>query len=260
VEVVYVATPHGSHHADARRALEAGKHVVVEKPMGLTAQECLDLEDCARDRGLFLTEAMWTLFLPKYDVVRQLLEDEALGTIHSVSADIGEHFDPGHRILRADLHGGPLNDLATYPLMLATWLLGPPCEVTAVSVPAPAELSPSGVDGQVAMALRTTQGGVATLQASLLADSPTTATVVGSRGTLVIDGAFYRPGPFTFLPHGGTPLRYDEQRVDHGALHFQAAEVARRIRDGETSTPLRPVADTVTTMAAMDAVRHSLAG
>jgi predicted dehydrogenase len=258
VDVVYVATPHNHHHPHARLALEAGKSVVVEKPMGLDAAQCQDLADLAAARGLFLMEAMWTLFLPKFDVIRQLLEGGALGTVHAVIADMGEHFGPEHRIMRADLAGGPLNDLGTYPVTLATWVLGAPGQVAALRTVAPDELSPSGVDGQVGMVLRTEAGGVAVLHTTLLAETPTAATIAGSAATLVIDGPFYQPGGFTVTPHGGSSLRYDEERIGHAGLHWEAAEVARCVARGAVESPLRPMADTIATMRAMDAVREAL--
>jgi predicted dehydrogenase len=255
VDVVYIATPHHLHHPHARLALQAGKHVVVEKPMGVSAAEARDLADLASAKDRFLMEALWTFFLPKLDIVRQLLDDGVLGTLHSVVADIGEHFAAEHRIMRADLAGGPMNDLMTYPAALATWVLGAATEVASVATIAPAHLSPSGVDGQVAAALRTEAAGVASLTASILGDLPTTASVVGSRGSLVMDRYFYRPGGFTLLAHDARVLRYDEARVDHAALFWQAAETARRITAGETFSPLRTPADTIVTLQLMDAIR-----
>ena len=259
VDVVYVATPHHLHHAHARLAMEAGKPTVVEKPMALDAAQCQDLAELATARGVFLMEAMWTLFLPKYDVIRQLLDHDALGTLHSVVADLGEHFGREHRIMRADLAGGPLNDLGTYPVTLATWVLGLPDSVAAVGTVAPAELSPSGVDGQAAIVMRTPAGAVAALHTTLLGATPTEATLVGSAATLVIDGPFYQPGRFTFAPHDGPTLRYDEPAVGHAGLHWEAAEAARRITRGDLESPIRPLADTVATMGVMDQVRRALA-
>lgn len=259
IDVVYVATPHNLHHAHARLALEAGKATVVEKPMGLDADECRDLAELAAARGVFLMEAMWTLFLPKYDVIRRLLHEGALGTVHAVVADMGERFGPEHRIMRADLAGGPLNDLGTYPLMLATWVLGAPDAVAAVGTVAPAGLSASGVDGQVGIVLRTSAGGVAAVHTTLLGETPTAATIVGSSGTLVIDGPFYQPGGFTLTPPGGAPIRYEEPAIGHAGLHWEAAEAARCIARGDLESPLRRLADTITTLSVMDQVRAALA-
>jgi predicted dehydrogenase len=253
VDVVYVATPHNFHHPHARLALEAGKHVVVEKPMGLDAGECRDLAALAAARGRFCMEATWTLFLPKFDVIRQLLEDGVLGEVHAVLADMGEHFGPEHRIMRADLAGGPLLDLGTYPATLATWVLGAPAEVTALGSPAP-----SGVNGQIGAVLRTARGQLGVLHTTLHGNTPTTAAISGSRATLAIDGPFYQPGGFTVTATDGSSLRHDEPAVAHAALHFEAAEVARCIAAGMSESPLRPLADTVATLEVMDAIRHQV--
>lgn len=254
VDVVYVATPHPQHHPHARLALEAGKHVLVEKPMGLSVGQVSDLADLAAARGLFCMEALWSLFLPKLDVVRQVLEQGWLGRVDAVIADMGEHFDAGHRIWRADLAGGPLMDLGTYPLTLATWVLGAPEHVSATGT-----FTDDGLNTQAAMTLRTAAGQLAVLHVTQLGNTPTAATIQGSDATLELDGPFYQPGPFTLRGVDGTVLRWEEERVSHhGGLHFQAAEVARRVAAGETSSPLRPLGDTLTYLRAMDEVRHQL--
>ena len=232
VDVVYVATPHHLHLPHARLALEAGRATVVEKPMGLSAAEVAELEDLASARGLFLMEALWSAYLPKFDVIRQLLDDGALGAVHSVQADLGEYFGPGHRIMRVDLFGGPRYDLLTYPLWFARWVLGELEEVAEVVTRAPASLSPERVEGQIAVSARSASGGVASLFATVLGDTPTTATVVGSTATLRIDGPFYQPGGFTLRAHDGRELRYDEPRIGHAGLHFEAAAAARAVAAG----------------------------
>jgi predicted dehydrogenase len=252
VDVVYVATPHNFHLPHALLAIEAGKHVLVEKPVGLNAVEAQRIHDAALRAGVFCMEAMWTLFLPKFDVIRQLLDDGVLGTVHTVLADMGESFDPGHRIFRAVLAGGPLLDLGTYPTTFATWVLGPPDSVQATGSPAF-----NGINGQLG-ALLTTSDAVAAIHCSILGETPTTATIGGSEAALEVDRVFYRPGGFTLRNAAGDRLRWEEPAVDHAALHFEAAEVARRIAAGETGSPLRPFEDTIATLAVMDRIRESV--
>ncbi|WP_343993192.1 Gfo/Idh/MocA family oxidoreductase [Terrabacter terrae] len=235
VDVVYAATPHHLHLPHGRLALEAGKATVVEKPMGISAAQVAELEALASTRALFLMEALWSAYLPKFDVIRQLLDAGALGTVHSVQADLGERFGPGHRIMRADLLGGPRYDLLTYPLWFARWVLGDFNEVHEVVTPAPTELSPDGVEGQIAVSARSSSGGVASLFATILGDTPRTATVVGSAATLHIDGPFYQPGGFTLRAHDGRELRYDEARIGHVGLHFEAAAAARAVAAGRSA-------------------------
>ena len=246
VDVVYVATPHPMHLACARLALEAGKPVLVEKPLGLSADEATEIAALAAARGLFCMEALWTFFLPRFDVVRQVLESGALGEIHTVLADHGESFPPDHRILRSDLAGGPLNDLGIYPVSLATWVLGAPASVAAAGQPHPA-----GVDAQVGAVLADAGGNQAVVHTTLLSDTPTTATIAGGEGALFLPGPFFMPGDVVVGEH-----RHTEPAIAHDALHFEAAEVARCIAEGRLESPLRPLADSIVTLRAMDEIRR----
>ncbi len=229
VDVVYVATPHHLHVEHALLSLDAGRNTFVEKPIGLNEAEVARMTAAAAVSGLFLREALWSAYLPKFDVIRQLLDDDVLGAIHSVQADVGEYFPADHRIMRADLAGGARYDLLTYPLWFARWVLGPLETVQEVATPAPADLSPSGVEGQIAVVQRNEFGAFAVLFASVLGNTPTTATVVGSKATLRLDGPFYQPGGFSLRSHDGRELRYDEEQIAHAGLHYEAAAVARAL-------------------------------
>jgi predicted dehydrogenase len=98
IDAVYIATPHNHHFPDGMQALKAGKHVLIEKPFALNLGEGRELQaEAARQEKLAL-EAMWCDYAPKYDVIRQLLEDGALGDLHTLLADHGEYFTREHRI------------------------------------------------------------------------------------------------------------------------------------------------------------------
>lgn len=251
VDVVYVAVGHREHVDCARIALEQGKHVLVEKPIAINAASAIELAQLARSRGLFCAEALWTFFLPRFDVVRQVLEAGMLGEIRTVIADNGELFDPGHRIMRADEAGGPMLDLGTYPVSFATWVLGDPVDVQAMSVDHPA-----GVHGQVAMMLDDAHGAQASIHMSVFGPTPRTAAICGTAGMLTLGGPFYMPGDVTFTPaDGGPELTWTEPQVAHDALYFQAVDVARCVAAGLTETAIRPLADSITTMRVMDQAR-----
>jgi predicted dehydrogenase len=163
----------------------------VEKPLGLNAAEVRQLADEARRNRVFLMEALWTVFPPKFDVLRQVLDDGLLGEVRSEIADHGEHFGPGHRIMRADLAGGPLLDLGTYPVTLATTVLGPAERVLASGQPAP-----GGVNGQASILLAHAGGNQSVLHTTLFSKTPTSATIAGTDATVTIPGPFYQPGGF----------------------------------------------------------------
>jgi len=252
VDVVYIATEHSAHLGCARIALDAGKHILVEKPLALNASQASVIARLAADRGLFCAEALWTFFLPRFDVVQQILDSGVLGDVRTVLAEYGEHFSGDHRILRPALAGGPLLDLGTYPVSLAVRVLGSPAEVVAHAEPHPA-----GVAGQVSALLRAADGGQGVVHTTLFSDTPTAATVVGSRATLSLPGPFYQPGEVVLTPvGGGTPVIRTEPRIAHDALYFEAAEVARCVSAGLLQSPLRPLVDSVTTLRAMDEIRR----
>ncbi|AUI51995.1 Gfo/Idh/MocA family protein [Arthrobacter crystallopoietes] len=254
VDIVYVATPHNHHHAVARLALEAGKHVLIEKPIGINARQAEDIAALAEARGLLAAEALWTFFLPKYDVVRQLLDAGALGQLVTVLAEYGEHFEPGHRIFDPKLAGGPLLDLGTYPLAFISSVLGLPETVHAVGTPHPA-----GVNGQISAVMDFAGGVHAVISTNLYGFTPTTATIVGTEATLTLDGPFNAPGGFTVRTADGRELRYEEPPGDHVAgLHFQAAAVARAIAAGGLEVAERPLAESIKTMRLADELRGQL--
>ena len=254
VDVVYVATPHPAHLPCATLALEAGRHTVVEKPLALNADQAAQIARLAAGRGRFCMEALWTFFLPKFDIVRQLLDAGALGEVRTVQAEYGEHFTADHRILRPDLAGGPLLDLGTYPVSLATWVLGPPARVLAAGQPHPA-----GVNAQAAAILCDPRGNQAVLHTTLFSNTPTTATIAGTDATLTLPGPFYQPGDLLLTSADGRRrLSFTEARAAHDALHFEAADVTRGITAGRLESPIRPLRESIVTLQVMDEIRRQI--
>ena len=191
VDVVYVGTPHPMHHEDAMLALRAGKHAMVEKPFTMNAAEAEALVAEARERGLFLMEAMWARFLPHMREVQRLLADGALGEIATVHADHSQWFveDRAHRLFAPELGGGALLDLGIYPVSFASMVLGEPSRVLSISDPAF-----TGVDAQTSILLGYESGAHAVLNCTLRAVGPTRAAIVGTEARIEIDGPFYAPG------------------------------------------------------------------
>jgi predicted dehydrogenase len=250
VDVVYVATPHPMHHADALLALDHGKPVLVEKAFTMTAAEAVDLVETARARGLFLMEAMWTRFLPHVVEIRRLLAEGILGEIVTVTADHGKWFakDPTFRLFAPELGGSALLDLGVYPVSFASMVLGTPDRIMAMVHPAF-----TGVDGQTSMLFGHPGGAQAVLTCTSAANSPTRAAIVGTEGRIEIDHSFYAPTSFTLIPRHGSPTRFDQPHVGRGLRH-QAEEVARCLVEGATESPVMPLDETVSIMETMDAV------
>src|SRR6185312_5770545 len=123
-------------------------HVLVEKPLAVDAAAAKDVAAAAARANRCAGEAMWTKFLPKFDVIRQVLDDGGLGEVRTVIADHGEFFTPDHRIYDRELAGGPLLDLGTYPIALAHMVFG-----SFTSVIAQGQDAVDGLTGQISAIL-----------------------------------------------------------------------------------------------------------
>ena len=256
VDVIYVATPHPMHHDNALLALRAGKPVLVEKPFAMNAAEAAEIAQAARGAGLFAMEAMWTRFLPHVAVIRDWLEQGALGEIVTVIADHGQWFadDPGFRLFAPELGGGALLDLGVYPVSFASMILGAPNRITALIDPAF-----TGVDAQTSMLFGYESGAQSVLTCTLRARSPTRASIVGTDASIEIDGSFYAPAAVTLVPRCGEPTRVPSSHRGRGLRH-QADEVARCLAAGDLESPLMGLDESISIMQTMDAVRAQAPG
>jgi predicted dehydrogenase len=257
VDIVYVSTPHPFHHQCVMLALEAGKHVLVEKPFAINAEQAKEMAQTAKHKGLFLMEAMWPRFPPAFDSVRQILSEGILGEITSVVADLGEYFRPdsAHRIFSPDLAGGALRDLGVYLVSLSSLLVGTASRVTAVG-----QFTSTGVDAQVCAILENDRGALSTLFTTLSARTPTGAFIAGTKGTLRLESPFYLPGRITVtsLDRSIERTREFDIRTPAGGLCYEAAEAARQIAQGSTESPYMPLHESVAIIETLDRIREQL--
>lgn len=257
VDVVYVASPHALHLAHTRLALEAGKPVLCEKPLALNAAEAEEMVALARDRGLFLMEAMWMACHPVVRAVRDGLAAGTFGAPRQVHADLGfvVEADPTDRLRDPVLGAGALLDMGVYPLTFAHLMLGP-----AESVVATARLDDAGIDLDVAIATRHEGGALASLTASMTSWSPRAATVATTEGLIDLPAPFHHPAYAVFQPgDGGAPRRIEAREPLLGTgLGNEAAEVARCLREGLLESPWVPHRQTLGLMRTMDEVRAQI--
>jgi len=252
VDAVYVATPHSGHHAAALLAIDAGKHVLVEKPVTINERQAAELVGAARTKGVFFMEAMWTRFLPHIAYVHDVISSGRLGEIRYLFAEQGLWFDPAdadHRLFDPDLGGGALLDLGIYPISLALSILGAPRNIVSA-----ADLTDRGVDAQTTSILQYGNGTQAICTSTLLATTRTGAVIAGTRGRIEIEPRWMTPSEVRVIDEDGTVTVRENDYVGHG-LREEAVEVARCIRSGLIESPLMPHDFTLLTMATMDAIR-----
>lgn len=252
VDIVYVATPHPYHHENARAALEAGKHVLLEKPFTINAEEAKDLVAFAASRGLFLMEAMWTRFLPTMVALRGVLADGTIGDLVSLQADHCQYIprDRAPRLHLPELGGGALLDLGVYPVSFAHALFGSPSRVQAAG-----KLTDLGVDQRVSLILDWKGGQQASILTDMLALGPNRAAVIGSKGRIELDSVWYNQTTFTVTGQDGKALRRYEEKIEGRGMQYQAFEAERCIAASHTESPVMTHALSIEVMATLDAAR-----
>jgi predicted dehydrogenase len=260
VDVVYVATPQSDHLATGLAAIAAGKHVLIEKPIAVSAAEARTLAEAARAAGVLVMEAMWSRYLPQASVFRRLLADGVLGDLRAVLADHGQAIaaDPQHRLYRPELGGGALLDLGIYPVQLSSMVLGAPSRVVAVG-----GMTETGVDAYSTLVLTHHGDAQSTLYSSILARTPMTAVIAGSEATISIDGSFYTPTSFTVSSRDffGPVLTWNDPtgRKLFDGLSWEATALARFVGEGRTESPVHTLEETVSILATIDQARAQIA-
>ncbi|WP_308467985.1 Gfo/Idh/MocA family protein [Rathayibacter soli] len=254
VDIVYVATPHPLHVANASLALNAGKHVLVEKPLTINALQAQQLADLAAEKHLLLLEAMWTRFLPHIARIDEIIAAGTLGRLLSFSAEHAQKLpdDPAHRINALELGGGALLDLGVYPISFAAHLFGEP-----ESVRADARFRDTGADSAVATVFRYAGGGLATTFSASDTRGANRAVIEGADARIEIDAVWYAPTDFRVIANSGDVLETYESDVV-GGKQFQAVEAERLIAQGLTASPLMRPDESVSIMRTLDEIRSQI--
>lgn len=252
IDVIYIGTPHNYHKEHTILCLEAGKHVLCEKPLAINVGESRAMVELARARGLFLMEAMWTRFIPSTERIREIVTEGTLGEIRMFTADFGfrSEWDPRSRLLDPEYGGGSLLDVGIYPISFASMLLGTPKEITAI-----AHIGETKVDEQIGVMFGYEQGQIAQLHSAVRTESPQEATLMGTKGTLRIHSPFWRANEITLTVEGKSPEKITIPFVGNG-YNYEADEVASCIRAGRVESAIMPLDESLSIMETLDTIRR----
>lgn len=255
VDVVYVATPHPMHASNAVLALNAGKHVLVEKPFTLTARQARELVDLAAQKQVVVLEAMWTRFLPHMVRLREIIRAGGIGEVRTLLADHNQLLsdDPNGRLRNPALGGGALLDLGIYPVSFAWDLFGEPSRVLASGTK-----TETDVDRQTAIILEYPGGQRAVLHTALDTPGPNRAAVIGTTGMIELESVWYTPTTFTVFDSSGEPTERYVSDVTGRGMQYQAWELERLVARGENPADLLPPEQSVSTMRTLDEVRRQI--
>ena len=253
VDAVYVSTPHPWHHQHALLALNAGKHVLLEKPFTINAREAQEIKDLAAAKHLFVLEAMWSRFLPSMDAIFEVINSGVLGEIRLLAADHSQYLPHIPRLWEPELGGGALLDLGIYPVSFAVRVLGFP-----KSVCAKATLTGQGVDETTSLIFEYGNGAQAVLTTCMSAAGPVTASVIGTFGRIEIDNSFYNQTSFRVYNQGGEVIQSYSEKIAGVGRQFQGLHLEKCVAAGLLESPILSVTESVKIMALMDTIRAQI--
>lgn len=250
VDLVYIATPHSHHFPHAMLALNAGKPVLVEKAFTANAAEAEELIETARSKGLFITEAIWTRYMPLSHKVKEIMESGIIGKPRVITATLCYMMEFKERILRPDLCGGALLDLGVYALNFARMYFG----TDIVRTVSNCHMGPTGIDLQECISLSYADGKMANLQAGTLCLNDRQGIINGTEGYIRVDN-INCPEVVEVYRNYELVERYVKPEDMVNGYEYQVIEARRCIEAGLPESPMMLHQETLDIMKQMDGLR-----
>ena len=251
VELVYVASPHSHHYEHAKMCLEHGKHVLVEKAFTVNAHQAQELIHMAEEKGLLLTEAIWTRYMPSRKMIDDLIESGVIGTVTSLTANLGYVLPHVERMQKPELAGGALLDLGVYPINFALMAFhGEVEKVTSAAV-----MSPLGVDWMNSITLTFEGGRIAVLHSNMLAQTDRQGVINGDQGYIEVQNINNCEEIRVFDLDRRLTARYSVPEQING-YEYEVLSCIKAIEERRTECPEMPHSETLRVMKLMDSIRR----
>lgn len=183
IDLIYIATPHSEHFANAKMCIESGKPVLCEKAFTANAAQAKELIRLAEEKGVFITEAMWTRYMPMLTTIREVLGSGVIGEPKTLTANLGYLINDIERLNSPALAGGALLDVGVYTLNFALMIFGNSIEKIISSC----TYTETGVDEQNSITLQYMDGRVAQLNSSMNAVSDRMGIIYGTKGYIIVE-------------------------------------------------------------------------
>jgi predicted dehydrogenase len=254
IDVVYIATPHVMHAVNTIASLNAGKAVLCEKPFAMNKLEVQAMVDIARQKNLFLMEAIWTRFLPTFLKVEHLIAERVIGDIVQIKSDFGYQavYDTEWRLFNKKLGGGSLLDIGIYPVFLTLQLLGKPENIITSAV-----IGKTGVDESWFAGFTYKNGATASLCSTFMANTPVETDICGTKGRIKMHRMWHCPSYLTLTMNDGaeTVFKFD---VKGFGYEYEAQEVTNCLLAGRKESALLPLSFSMSLMEMLDDIRERI--
>jgi predicted dehydrogenase len=254
VDVIYIATPHVLHYENTLLCLQHSKAVLCEKPFAMNARQAAAMINLAKEKKVFLMEALWTKFQPHFIKLQEMMGQKVLGEIRAVLVNFGFKPLPNApaRLFDPALGGGTVMDIGIYNVFIAMSILGKPDHIDAVMTPAA-----TGVDEQCAILFRYKNGAMAQLFSTFSSNLATEADICGTEGRIRLTTRFYEPSAIFEFYNGRVDSKeiIPVEKQPGFGYQYEARHVNDCLRKGLTESPVLTFADTLLLMETLDEIR-----
>lgn len=256
LDAVYIASWQVEHFEHAMLALNAGKHVLIEKPITVLPEHAREIFDLAKQESLLAMEAMWTRYLPQSTIIRKLLAEGDLGRPQLYSGTFAADNRHIERLWTKG-GGGIVYDMGIYPIAMAQQFMGNPNSIVANG-----SVDKNGMDRESVALLTYDHGGRSIVTTSGIATVPTVASCSFENGVIVIDEPFFVPSGIRLrdkeLYFSEVSWKDETPVQGHEALSYQATWFAKYVSEGRTDSEVHSAEDTIANIEAAQEITKQL--
>lgn len=256
VDIVYIATPHDSHAELSIAAMQAGKHVLCEKPLAVNSKQVKSIIETAQQEGVFMMEALWSKFNPTIKECLRLIATDTIGEVNYLQADFTFNMNDAQehgRMLNMELAGGSLLDMGIYPVFLAYSIFGKPDDILATS-----RFHRTGADIQTAIILKY-KNGIAQVMSGFASQSDMVARIHGSAGRIHIDRVWHEAeGLSVYGNDVSSPARHIDLPKKGKGYTYEIEECMRCIAEGKIESPDWSHQNSLDLIGILDGVRQQI--
>lgn len=250
VELVYVATPHSHHFEHAKLCIEHGKPVLCEKAFMANAKQAKEIFELAKEKNVFITEAIWTRYLPSRKMIDDVIASGEIGEVTFVTANLGYDIKDVERMQNPELAGGSLLDVGIYPLTFISMVLGNEIK----EVVSTCTKTATGMDEQNAIILKYDNGVMAMAHSGMLAGTEQYGIVYGTKGYLIAENLNNVTGIKVYTKERKLIRELSVPKQITG-FEYQVRASMKAIREGRLECEEIPHEESVIMMELMDRLR-----
>lgn len=249
-ELIYIATPHSEHFDNVKLCIEHGKPVLCEKAFMLNAAQAKEIIALAKEKRIFLAEAIWTRYMPSRTLINDIIERGELGTVTSLTANLAYDINELPRLYDPLLAGGALLDVGIYPLTFASMVMGD----NIVKITSTCTFTKTGVDEQNAVILEYPGNKLAVLHSGMLCASDQYGIVHGTNGFLIAKNINNVTSIEVYDASRALKYVVDVPKQITG-YEYELAACKRALENGQLSCKEAPLEQSIHMMELMDTIR-----